>query len=287
MEEQRMEINLHNYNPQSPAAQHVQNISLGKSSRSGKRLLKVAGVILLTFILFAAGRFVWVSYRYPGEIADIEKRRKAFAEAYDRGSPSERKKVIREAGSYLEKTLVKQVFPAWYGTPWSMNGNTDRPLRGFVACGVFVVNCLRDSGFNVPKRMAAQPSLNIIKNLVDPSRILDRTGTTSLVPVDTFLKAVERMGEGVFLVGLDTHVGFLYHLAGRMRFVHSSGYLCVIAAPANLSPSLRMSDRRVLGKLFDVQMMDCWFRGGTFPIRFDYFKRASDPATRRTALPGA
>ena len=83
---------------------------------------------------------------------------------------------------------------------------TRTPGEGEIACGTFVVFTLQDMGFQIPTRMAQQPSENIIKNVI---------GTTTIkrfsnhAPMEDVIAWIQQEGEGIFLVGLDIHVGFI------------------------------------------------------------------------------
>jgi hypothetical protein len=42
-----------------------------------------------------------------------------------------------------------------------------------------------------------------------------------------------------------------------------------------LSPILRRSKYRVVGKLFDTNMIEYWLYGNNFPLKFNYFDSKS------------
>ena len=119
--------------------------------------------------------------------------------------------------------------------------------------------------------MSAQPSEYIIKNFVK-DRDIERYSNIS---IKTFNKEIRSLGEGIYCIGLDSHVGFLYILDGKYRFVHSHGYLFVLSEIPSLSPILRMSKYRVVGKLFDDEMITRWLHGEKFPLKFNYFNKNS------------
>ena len=64
---------------------------------------------------------------------------------------------------------------------------------------------------------------------------------------------LERTGEGIYVVGLDNHVGFVAVRGDEMVFVHSSFFgegRDVVAEPIDSHNPLRISNYRVFGKLF-------------------------------------
>lgn len=108
--------------------------------------------------------------------------------------------------------------------------------------------------------MARRPSEAIIKSLVS-ERFIRRY---SDVPIGRFVDRVQRMGSGLYIVGLDNHVGFILVEGGRSSFVHST-YLkptCVTAEGAVTSPALIASRYRVVGKISgDPELLRKWVLG--------------------------
>lgn len=169
--------------------------------------------------------------------------------------------VLNEARRRLLSLVREDLVPFWYGTPWDFNGTTEVPGSGKIACGYFVTTILRDAGVVLDRvHLAQQASETIIKSLVD-SHSIKRFSNSSL---STFLDAVRDWGDGLYIVGLDMHVGFLVSESGEVRFVHSSYVepLCVVDEDASGSRVLGASSYRVLGKLTgDDRFMIAWLRG--------------------------
>ncbi len=200
--------------------------------------------------------------------------REEFRRRYaDASTPEEQKQIVEEARQFLFNFLTDTIFPAWIGTPWSFNGNTREPKKGSVACGVLVVNTLRDAGFRIPVTMSRQPSENIIKNLVG-TQSLRRFSNSA--PMSRVQRWIVKNGEGIYLVGLDIHVGFIIYKNETISFFHSSYYnppLCVVNQDISEKSPLTDSRYRVLGKLLTDEMVVKWIRGETFPLKYDYFRR--------------
>jgi hypothetical protein len=114
--------------------------------------------------------------------------------------------------------------------------------------------------------MARRPSEAIIRSLVS-ERYIRRF---SDAPIERFVAAVRRMGPGLYLVGLDNHVGFLVVERDAASFVHST-YLrptCVTAEPASTSPALVASRYRVVGRLSaDPALLRKWLTGERIATR--------------------
>ena len=207
---------------------------------------------------------------------EMQKRKDDFRVRYEAAeSVGEKHKIIEESRDYVFATLTENIFPAWYGTTWGFNGTSRIPGKGKIACGTFVVYTLQDVGFNIPsyKRMAQQPSENIIKNLIGPSH-LKRFWNS--VPMKKVLAWVRSQGEGLFVVGLDIHVGYIISKGGKITFCHSNYYnppLMVVNQDAMDRSPLTDSKYRVFGKILDDQMMIKWLKGEPFPLTYDYFRR--------------
>ena len=131
----------------------------------------------------------------------------------------------------------------------------------------FVENTLRDAGFIVSERLSQQPAELIIRNMVSPDQIR-RFRNKEL---DDFLGAMRLGGDGLFIVGLDNHVGFLLVKSDKCYFIHSMPYLYVTRMNPRYSPSMRSSAYRVTGKLFQGPMVKKWLLGKRFVLLYDYF----------------
>ncbi|MCO4746104.1 MAG: hypothetical protein KC912_15010 [Proteobacteria bacterium] len=125
-----------------------------------------------------------------------------------------------------------------------------------MACGYFVSTTLRHAGFQVERvRLAQQASEHIIQTFVAESgiaRFRDR-------PLADVLDHLESEGDGLYIVGLDYHVGYLRQEGSETRFCHSTylGDAEVLCEEAASSPALA-SRYRVVGKLLDDAMIDAW-----------------------------
>jgi len=201
---------------------------------------------------------------YPHLLARIESARKDLAGEYARDpSPA----ALSRSREFLLTAMLDEVLPLWYGTPWDFNGSTAKPQHGEIACGVFVSTILKDLGFEVERiALARQPSEYIIKSLVGESRI---TRFSNHVPIHEFVRKVQGLGPGLYVVGLDCHTGFLVSHGSEVSFVHSSymAPFAVVREKAEDSSPLTNSGYRVVGKLLDDAMVEAWLRGQPFPTR--------------------
>jgi len=173
-----------------------------------------------------------------------------------------RKKLNGKSQSEIAQAFTNQltgkIFPYWYGTDWDFNGTTQIPNKGSIACGYFVTTTLRDLGVDINRVKLAQcASEQMIKSLVSESNI-ERFSNKSIQEFEQTLKA---KGNGIYVVGLDNHTGFL-HLSDQGNFfIHSSGArpFKVVKEKFSESALLIKSKYRVVGKLTaEKKLLSAW-----------------------------
>lgn len=177
-----------------------------------------------------------------------------------------RREVLDDARVLLESTLPAMM-RTWLGTPWDFHGIASQPGEGKIACGYFVSTVLRDAGFKVHRyHLAQQPSENIMRTFLPRSSCKLSAG----VDYDTFANELESAEPGIYIVGLDTHVGFVVVGDGKFRFIHSSGSRpwAVVDESRDEAFVLRNSNWRMLGNLTaDREVLRKWLAGTNFPVQ--------------------
>jgi len=176
--------------------------------------------------------------------------KKTFKKKYQLASKAEKQKILAETSQLLYSNLIDSLIPYWYGTPWDFNGISQKPGTGEIACGYFVFTLLRDAGMKIPRiKMSQAASEQTIKSLV-PKKKIKRFSNLSL---ENFISKVQSMGNGLYIVGLDNHIGLLLVEEKETWFIHSTAYSpkSVIKEKALKSPALEYSSYRVVGKLSD------------------------------------
>lgn len=185
--------------------------------------------------------------------AALQAERDALREVYD-ADPVEGLRAARET---LEQG-IEELLPHWEGTAWAMNGTTEVPGQGRIACGYLVSTVLRDAGIPVDRvKLAQQASENILSTVVEEpgvSRYWRR-------PIDEVLR--DTTAEGVYVVGLDTHVGLLVVRDEEPIFCHASRTLRVVCEDATVAKALH-SRYLVLGRLSD-RAVEAWLTGVALP----------------------
>ncbi|MEO0046945.1 MAG: hypothetical protein RL705_2136 [Bacteroidota bacterium] len=163
-----------------------------------------------------------------------------------------------EIGKSFTNQLTNKIFPYWYGTDWDFNGTTQKPNEGSIACGYFVTTTLRDMGVDINRVKLAQcASEEMIKKLVSEDNIYRFSNKN----IQEFEQTLQEKGNGIYVVGLDNHTGFLYLSEEGNYFIHSSGArpFKVVKEKFMESTLLMKSKYRVVGKLSsDKELLSNW-----------------------------
>ncbi len=125
--------------------------------------------------------------------------------------------ILHTAEDFVYHCLVDSVFAYWYGTPWDFNGTTRTPGKGMIACGYFVTTTLEDIGFRLERRLLAQQAASIIINT-----LCTKSSIRSFNKIKLLKKFMDMQQNGIYILGLDTHVGFLIKSIEGLHIVHSS-----------------------------------------------------------------
>lgn len=159
-------------------------------------------------------------------------------------------KLLKQSSDTLSHFLIDKIIPFWYGTPWDFNGISNVPKQGEIACGYFVSTTLKHAGFNLNRyRLAQLGALDIIKTLTPNEKpIYIRNKSTKILDayITTYLE------EGLYVIGLDYHVGFILKNKTGNYFIHSD-YINpdtgVKKEPITKSIALKDSDLFVIGSI--------------------------------------
>lgn len=157
---------------------------------------------------------------YKKVCASISAKQKSFQRRYAAAADEPaRTKIEAEARSYLVRMMSDSVFPAWYETTWDFNGVSQEPLTGPIACGYFVTTTLRQSKFDIDRvYLAQQASSVLIRKVCDKDRI--KVVTNGQLP--KLLTYMEAQPDGIYILGLDNHVGYVVKKGKTLDMVHSS-----------------------------------------------------------------
>lgn len=148
------------------------------------------------------------------------------------------------------KQITQKVFPYWYGTKWDFNGTTEMPQEGSIACGYFVATTLRDMGVPINRvKMAQCASEEMIRSLASKEQVHYISNTS----LKNFEKKLLTYGNGLYIIGLDNHTGFIFINGNEHYFIHSTGWFPFKVVKDIISESsvLAKSKYRVVGKISD------------------------------------
>ncbi len=197
---------------------------------------------------------------YPEILENIAIKRTEYQTQYHSADSITKNSLIKSARAYLLKTVSNEVFPMWHGTPWDFNGTTRTPRKGKIACGYFVNNVITDLGFNIPRVKWSQSASEVFIKKLAPNNIK----RFSNKPIEDIKSYLHKSGDGLYVVGLDIHVGFILVKGNSIKFIHSSYYqpdIGVLEEDLIAGNPIGDSDYRVIGKLLSDEMMVNWIKG--------------------------
>src|SRR5262249_24054080 len=139
-----------------------------------------------------------------------------------------------------------------------------------ISCSYFLTAALQNAGLKLESRtrFAQAPAAWIEQALLPPGAHINRYGNLS--PEALERRLLDDLGDGLYVMGLDIHVGFLVIREGRVSFVHSS-YTppgAVVDEPLASSLAIANSQRKGywVSPLFrDDRLVDLWLRGRHVP----------------------
>ena len=213
--------------------------------------------------------------RYDAFLDQVNARRAELAARYAAARGSRARSGIRdEARRFVVETLVSRIFPAWMGMPsgGGPQATASRPHEPgmYISCSYFLTAALQNAGLVLESRarFAQAPAAWIERALLPPGGQIHRYGNLS--PEELEHKLVDDMGEGLYVVGLNIHVGFIVVRDGHARFVHSS-YTppgTVVSEPVASSMAIALSQSKGywVSPLFkDDRIVEMWLRHQPVP----------------------
>jgi hypothetical protein len=205
--------------------------------------------------------------RYEVLVSELERWRGDLKAAHAKARTAQEKAAVEHDARVILELVMPEMMQCWVGTPYDFNGTAEKPGAGKVACGYYVSTVIRDAGFRVNRyKLAQQPSENILRTFLDGDGCKLKVGED----YDRYADWVEGMEPGVYLVGMDTHVGFIVNRTDGMHFFHSSGWKKrgVVEEPRKKAGALRHSNWRMLGGLtMDPGVIQTWLAGEKVKVR--------------------
>lgn len=179
---------------------------------------------------------------FDDQVAALEQARLELArELAQSTTTSTRGQTLARAQTRWFQALRGPLLTDWIGTPWghgaTANARTPRQPGRTVHCASFVIAVLRGVGlrFVDGDRLAQAPALRILEALAPEEGIVRVVGRLPQV-----LQRLGELGDGVYVLGLSRHIGFVIVDDETVTLVHASeGQGQVVAEPAKTSSALR------------------------------------------------
>lgn len=193
--------------------------------------------------------------------------RNELVKEYGKARTPEQKAAVEQDARVILEMILPEMMRCWRGTGYDFNGVAERPGKGKIACGYYVSTLIRDAGFKVNRyKLAQQPSQNILRTFTDAENCELRVGEK----YESYADWLESREPGIYLMGLDTHVGFVVvEKNGDMKFLHSSGIdkAGVVEEPRDQALAIKWSNWRMLGEFStDPHVIRTWLAGGNVRV---------------------
>lgn len=217
---------------------------------------------LLFFAAFAVVSFAFASDDYEEYLQSVKAVRDSLNTEYVKANSTKAAEIHNFSRNFLLKNIVERSFDFWSGTKWDFYGKTRVPKSGKIACGYFVTTVLYDMGLNIPRVKWAQSASEVF--IMKLSNTIARYSNKPIADVLTYINTKP---EGLYIIGLDCHVGFIYKHNGHVRFVHSNYYqpeIGVMQEELDSENPLRDSKYRVIGRILDDTMITKWLTNSKY-----------------------
>jgi hypothetical protein len=160
----------------------------------------------------------------------------------------------------LQAELVEHILPFWEGTQWDFNGYTNTPNDGVIACGYFVSTTLKHLGFTLNRNDIAKMYSQQI------AEVLCFDDTRSFEMSNELKTYVAHLKDGIYILGLSNHVGFLEIKNQVAYFIHSD-YTSVLGVHREL---FYQSDAAMSSTVFWIGNLS------NNPKVYDYYKNKKE-----------
>ena len=216
---------------------------------------------------------------FDEKTARIERVRADFQARWEKAGKEERRSIRQGAREFAVDAIANDIVPAWLGTPWTMAAikdglkpNARRPGqegRG-ISCSWFVVRVLENAGLKFANNndFAGAIAVHFQRALAPRKKDLHRYWNVTPTQLK---KRFVKHGDGLYVIGLNCHIGIVHVDGGRVRFLHSSyvdPYEVVIEELETSDAILFSQDvGYVVSPLFqDSRLIDYWITGAEVPF---------------------
>lgn len=184
-----------------------------------------------------------------------------FKNEFSKVDAAHQQGLIALAKNYIHVTLSDSIWSHWYGTLWDFNGTTESPGDGYIACGYFVSTTLRHVGYNVDRVALAQQAASVIITTMCGKGKTKVIGNNDKEALEDYMLSQK---DGIYICGLDSHVGFIEKKGELVYFVHSSGLysqLKVVKEELKYSAAIGFSQAYYVGDLLaNTSNLEKWIK---------------------------
>ena len=227
--------------------------------------MKLQIILLATLILACANKSLKQNLAlipYPEVKSKILTFKENQTQQYLSAKSEQQDSIVKATKTILFDFLVNEIFPSWYGTRWDYNGTTETPQEGKIACGYFVTTTLRDLGFDLNRYKYAQMASEamILKFNSNVKRF-------SNVEDQMTLNYFNQFETGIFIVGMDSHTGFIVKNGKEIKFIHAVKYGDidgVVSQNLESDNLFNLSSYKVIGEILTDEMVQKWLEGEKF-----------------------
>jgi hypothetical protein len=158
--------------------------------------------------------------------------------------------LIEQTKQYLAQAIAEDILPYWFDTQWDFNGTTENPREGTIACGFFISTVLQHAGMNTDRLALGRETAGAV------IQTLCKRESIHIVRKNNFQKLYEHLRkqkDGIYILGMDWHIGFIIKKNNKMRFIHSRKprHAGVLNEDAEDSPTLKLSNFYMVGNLLE------------------------------------
>ncbi|MCP4680362.1 MAG: hypothetical protein GY854_33725 [Deltaproteobacteria bacterium] len=218
---------------------------------------------------------------YVALLEKIEDKRSSLYTRFKKAKGFDAKnKVRQEAQSFVVRAIVEDIIPKWLGMPWTLavikdglKPNAAYPFekgRG-ISCSWFMVSVLRSVGLRFVNKRDFADTISIHFQYAMSPRKKDIHRYFNTSP-DHLEEKLKKLDNGLYVIGLNCHIGFLHITDGRVNFLHSS-YTSpqqVVIEPLAKSEAIVLSESAgyVVSPLFqDTRLVDYWLSRTKLPFQ--------------------
>ena len=164
--------------------------------------------------------------RWDAAVAALDTRRRELAaELRAARTAAARQAVLARARDVAFRAIVDELAPLWLGMPWGLgkDSTATRPYQPgkVVGCSYFVTALAQGAGVVLDDRFRfAQAPALVIQRAFSPGKGAIHRYLS--IPGERLAREVSALGDGLYLIGLDVHVGFVVVDGGRARLLHAS-----------------------------------------------------------------